>query len=347
VKRRAVSAWWDEQMNPSHTTEADWRLEFRVPRTVFNNVVNAISSHMVFDAPVNVGARKLAVDKQLACFLLRIGGNLPVAKIRRRLGMSESSVTQSVRRVALAIQNRLGHVVSMPRNGTTRKTAVKAMFETAEYGLRDAVGIVDCTHIPCTVPVAERRAGNIAAYLDRKGRPTLTFQAITTPEASPRFLSLSGGVPGSAYDTRILQDSIVYKHLGEFLEGDEFLMGDCGYTLRPFMMRGWANTELKADDPLSKDRRSFNRFYSSVRISVERAFGILKARFRALSQNITMRNENDYRACVMACCILHNLCAEANAVRVFAFHRCLLFHQINSLSLALTPSPPPPTAESS
>ena len=55
VKRRAVSAWWDEQMNPSHTTEADWRLEFRVPRAVLNQVVNAISSHMVFDAPVGAG----------------------------------------------------------------------------------------------------------------------------------------------------------------------------------------------------------------------------------------------------------------------------------------------------
>ena len=56
-----------------------------------------------------------------------------------------------------------------------------------------------------TVPTRERCAGNIAAYLDRKGKPTPTFQAITTCEDSPRFLSLAGGVPGAAYDTRILQ----------------------------------------------------------------------------------------------------------------------------------------------
>jgi hypothetical protein len=328
-------------MSAVYTTEADFRKELRLPRGVFETVLEAIKGHRVFSVPINVGARQVGVDKQLACFLLRIGKNETVGVVRRRLAVSESTVSVAVRRVALAIQECLGHHVQMPLNGSQRKADVKAMFAKAERALADSVGIIDCTHIQITVPVAMRRAGNEKAYLDRKSRPTLTFQAITTPEKSPRFLSLSGGIPGSAYDTRLLTQSTVYKKLGSYLEGDEFLMGDCGYTLRPWLMRGWANSELDPADPNTHERRSFNRHYSSVRISCERAFGILKARFRALGAKISFRNEEDYVNCVWACCILHNMCAEANAVRLYPRAKT---SPRNELTLALAHPPTRPLA---
>ena len=328
VKRRAASAWWEEQMSAVFTPEADFRKELRLPRIVFEAVLEAIKEHPVFSVPLNVGARKVGVDKQLACFLLRIGKNETVGIVRRRLAVSESTVSKAVRRVALAIKQCLGHHVQMPLNRSQRKADVKAMFAKAEQALADSVGIIDCTHIRITVPVKERRAGNEKVYLDRKGNATLTFQAITTPEKSPRFLSLSGGIPGSAYDTRLLTQSNVYMDLDCYLEGDEFLMGDCGYTLRPWMMRGWANSELNPADPSTFERRSFNRHYSSVRISVERAFGILKARFRALGEKIRFRKEEDYINCMWACCILHNMCAEANAVRFYPRAKALARNEL-------------------
>ena len=152
---------------------------------------------------MNVGGREIPVDKQRACFFLRIGANENVHSILRKLAISEGAVSTCVRRVATAIGDHLGDYVTMPGNGTPRKAAVKKQFKTREPAFKDAVGIVDFT---CTtVPTGERCAGNIAAYLDRKGKPTPTFQAITTCEDSPRFLSLAGGVPGAAYDTLILQ----------------------------------------------------------------------------------------------------------------------------------------------
>lgn len=305
---------FSELMNPECFSEKDFKQRFRLPRSVFYDVLERIETHPVFHAPANVGCRKISVEKQLACFLMRVGGVEAVAKIRSELAISESSVSIFTRRVATAIINRLGCYVGMPRNGSKRKADVKKIFENRDIALKGAVGIIDCTSIPIVVPTRDRKDGNAYVYHNRKCQASLSVQAITTCEDCPRFLSIFGACPGSYYDTRIFYESSVYKNLGKFLEPDEFLMGDCGYFIKPWMMRGWSNSELKEDNPRNIHRRSFNRLYSSVRISIERAFGILKARFQGLSKKIWFRRLEDYQSCIHACAILHNICAEANAV---------------------------------
>ena len=312
-RRRPTAAWWAETMDPGHTTDDEFKKALRVPRSVFSKVLKGIQDHPVFDAPPNVGARALPVDKQLACFLLRIGANQSIHEIRKKLTLSESSVSVCTRRVTAAICDNLGHFVRMPRNGTPAKAKVAKMFKARDPAFKDCRGIVDCTHVNITPPIEEVRGGHLAAYVGRSGEATLTFQAIVTPERTPRFLSVSGALPGSAYDTRVLQKSYIYKNLSDYLVGDEYLAGDCGYSLRPWMMRGWSNSELPSSDPKTRDRRSFNKLFSNMRISVERAFGILKARFRAWASKITFRREDDYKTAFVACCILHNICAEDTA----------------------------------
>lgn len=60
----------------------------------------------------------------------------------------------------------------------------------------------------------------------------------------------------------------------------------------------------------------FNKFFSAVRISVERAFGILKARFKGLREVFYVRCQDPeaamhcYHMIFMACCVLHNVCAD-------------------------------------
>lgn len=335
LRRRPKSCWWEETMDPEHTDDDEFKQQVRLPRCVFFKVLEDIEQHDVFRKPANVGERGVGVDKQLMAFLLRVGANLLVHTVRKKLGISENTVAVSVRRVAEAIGDNLGYKMRMPKNGTAAKEKVKRMFARRDPAFENAVGIVDCTHVQIVCPTEAKSSGNTAVFLDRRGHVGLSFQAITTPERTPRFLNLSGGVPGSAYDTRLLQRSAVFQNLQEYLEGEEFLCGDCGYALRPWMMRGWAESELKAGAASTRDRRAFNRLYSGMRISVERAFGILKARFRSLGAKLHLRREEDYRSVVQACCILHNICAEFSAaVRyICVFSWCFLF---------LTPSPFPP-----
>ena len=58
---------------------------------------------------------------------------------------------------------------------------------------------------------------------------------------------------------------------------------------------------------LSQEQKKFNRFLSSARVVVERAFGILKARWRYLL-NCIDHNIEDLSDVIKSCCVLHNIC---------------------------------------
>lgn len=85
-------------------------------------------------------------------------------------------------------------------------------------------------------------------------------------------------------------------------------------------MTGFKKNELQNMMPFMRERyERFNRLFSGVRISVERAFGILKARFRALAQVFDARGADateTYHIVFRAACILHNVCADMKVVRL-------------------------------
>ncbi len=82
-------------------------------------------------------------------------------------------------------------------------------------------------------------------------------------------------------------------------------LGDSGYALRENMMVPFEN----AYDPDSVDsskERFFNYIHSSARITVERAFGILKGRFRILKKRLEFNSPIKSASLVTACIVLHN-----------------------------------------
>ena len=58
---------------------------------------------------------------------------------------------------------------------------------------------------------------------------------------------------------------------------------------------------------LSQEQKKFNRFLSSAKVAVERAFGILKARWRCLL-NCLDHNIENLPDVIISCCVLHNIC---------------------------------------
>ena len=58
---------------------------------------------------------------------------------------------------------------------------------------------------------------------------------------------------------------------------------------------------------LSQEQNKFNRLLSSAKVAVERAFGILKARWRCLL-NCLDHNIENLSDVIISCCVLHNIC---------------------------------------
>jgi len=81
-----------------------------------------------------------------------------------------------------------------------------------------------------------------------------------------------------------------------------FLLGDAAYPLSGNLI-----TPVKDTGSLTSSETYFNFCHSSTRMAIERAFGLLKGRFRRLKYLNIVQADKRARVVVIAC-MLHNVC---------------------------------------
>ena len=125
------------------------------------------------------------------------------------------------------------------------------------------------------------------------------------------FLDVATGFPGSIHDSRLLRHTSLFENQEILTKPEDIienarvrpmLLGDGGYPLRLWIMRPYIFTPM-----MTPSERKFNNSLSSARVSVERGFGILKARWRCLLKRLDCRVEN-ISAVIITCFALHNFC---------------------------------------
>lgn len=82
------------------------------------------------------------------------------------------------------------------------------------------------------------------------------------------------------------------------------MLGDSAYKLEKYLLVPYRN-----NGRLTEEELIFNTVHSKCRIDIERAFGLLKGRFRRLKFMETKRTEL-ISIYIAACVILHNLCVD-------------------------------------
>jgi len=269
-----------------------------VNKDVFNTVLDAIKGHSAF----STSQKATDIGKQLAIFLYRVGSVRPtVAKIASLFEVSPSTVVGITERVADAIIGCLGDEISMPTGGA--KLRVGEAF--AARGYPGAIAIIDCTSLRMVVPTAVNRAGNRDAYCNRKGVICQTYQVACGPNM--KIFSIYGGHCGTTHDSVLFTESPLYTQMRRLLAPDEYYMGDLGYTLRPYLQTGFNSKEVGSSPELAWYKTLYNRHFSGMRITIERCFGVLKARFPALLHGMWYRDRRMYSKTFHACCVLHNM----------------------------------------
>ena len=113
------------------------------------------------------------------------------------------------------------------------------------------------------------------------------------------------------HDGRVLRNSLIYQAASDnqrkeiLFPNGSFLLGDAA-----FPCLDWLITPFKDVGNLSRDQKKFNsKHHSPTRVHNERAFGILKGRFRKL-KCLDIINIADINNIVTAAVILHNICIQ-------------------------------------
>ncbi|WVZ57782.1 hypothetical protein U9M48_008124, partial [Paspalum notatum var. saurae] len=166
---------------------------------------------------------------------------------------------------------------------------------------KDCIGAIDGTHVLARVPAA-----NKAAFLGRKH--TTTQNVLAAVDFDLRFTYVLAGWEGSAHDALILADAIE-RNDGLSVPQGKYYLVDAGYACKPGFLPPFRATryhlrEFGTRRPQTP-KELFNLRHSSLRVTVERAFGALKNRFKIL-YNKPFHPYKTQVKLVLACCILHN-----------------------------------------
>jgi secreted protein with Ig-like and vWFA domain len=125
------------------------------------------------------------------------------------------------------------------------------------------------------------------------------------------------GIPSSLNDLNVLDMSATMEAVlkGKSLPNLEYVVNGNTYTTPNYLADGiypaWTMFIKTLKHSLStKDKRSSMK-QEAVRKDIERAFGVLVARFHILKQHSLPRNRNEILMIMKACVIMHNMIVEA------------------------------------
>ena len=153
-----------------------------------------------------------------------------------------------------------------------------------EYHFPQIAGAIDGSHIEIRAP-----PDNHEDYYNRQQFYSLVLQGVV--DSKLLFRHISVGYPGSVHDSRVLRLSgladlaekgEILKSPTKIIRGVEvrpMLAGDSAYPLS-----GWLLKPFSTRGNLLRQEKKFNKKFSAVRAVVERAFRMLKGRWRILAK---------------------------------------------------------------
>lgn len=124
------------------------------------------------------------------------------------------------------------------------------------------------------------------------------------------FTHCYAGEVGSVHDATVLKRSEVWDYLSknEYFPENTHLLGDKANPLLSSLI-----TPYKDNGHLSNQQKHFNYIHSKGRSVIERAFALLKNRFRILKY-MDVQNIDWGVKYIIVCCVLHNACILKNDI---------------------------------
>ncbi|XP_029176612.1 protein ANTAGONIST OF LIKE HETEROCHROMATIN PROTEIN 1-like [Nylanderia fulva] len=272
-----------------------FRQHFRMTPTTYNQLEQRLAPILQGD----VGMKShIPVRKQLLATLWLLATPDSYRSVGERFDMSKSSLNVSFMRVVQALNDIARDVIQWPRED--RLATVKQKFQRLSV-LPDIIGAVDGTHISIKEPYV-----NSLSYKTYKKKYAVILQAICDSELV--FLDCFAGYPGSVGDIRVFRNSDLWSEVQRdrqsYFPNEEYIIGDKAYPI----LR-WCISAFRDRGNLTAAQKRFNNILSTVRQVIERAFALLKGRFRRLKY-LDMNRMDMIPFVIIACTVLHNICLE-------------------------------------
>nr|XP_058964054.1 putative nuclease HARBI1 [Pocillopora verrucosa] len=299
--------WW-KNIWTGVAPEECWKENFRMSRAAFVNLVSELRPY-ISPNPKSPNHRALSAEKKVAVALYFLKDTGSLRMTANSFGIALNTASAVVNEVCQAISNYLGpKYLHLPEDEESMREKV-AEFE-AKFGMTQAFGCIDGTHIPIQCP-----SENSQDFFFYKQFFSLSVQAVCDYKGS--FMDVECKWPGSVHDAKVFANSSISAKLRSNklpctfqtpipggVKIPNYLIGDPAYPLLPFCMKEY-------DSCTSNEQVVFNNMLRSARNQIECAFGRLKARWSILTTKVGFKLEA-IPTIIYACFVLHNYCEKHN-----------------------------------
>lgn len=210
-----------------------------------------------------------------------------------RFNVSKSSFHKSMKRTASALLKKMPEIVKWPNSEAEVQETSQRFGERSQF--QTILGAIDGSHIAITAPKQLPHA-----YFNRKRFYSVVLLA--SCNSNMEFNYVWTGNPGSCHDATVLRSCDLFTQSSERVRRGYVIVGDSA-----FPILRWLITPFRDHGNLTREQKRFNKAHSSCRVVIERAFGLLKCRFRRLLR-FEFRDFEVLVNSILAACVLHNIC---------------------------------------
>ncbi|XP_019222771.1 putative nuclease HARBI1 [Oreochromis niloticus] len=242
---------------------------------------------------------------EILVFLFWLASGASYRVVSRVFGMPRSTVHYIVHRVTKEVLAIRYLVIHLPTTPEDLEVVFRGFAGLARHrAFMKAVGAIDGCHIRIKCPSGP----DGQCYRNRKLFPSIILQAVCDHRG--RFIDTYVGWPGSVHDSRVLRHSPLYSQ-SVYPPPVHFILADGGY---PCLQRPLPLITPYKRPVQGVGAQRFNSHHSRARSIIERAFGMMKSRFRAIFLQALEVHHTFVPHVITACAILHNICLSAGDI---------------------------------
>ncbi|KAG2191676.1 hypothetical protein INT47_010268 [Mucor saturninus] len=256
---------------------SSYRANYRMGKRAFEHLVNELSAHEEFNL---VAPNTIPIYIQVATALFRLA-NCQIGYRQAYMLLGVSSEPARANAIAVGFGSNIGD------------------------RLNGVIGAVDGKNF-----IIHQPSPPTVGAMFRDGKNNYSVKLTPLCDSVLRLTYIKVGDSGRTHDAAAFRSSDIaseiLRHPDNHFPDNTFVIGDSAYPLGPNLITPFPESQCVLDSR----KRTFNRVHSSTRMAIERAFGVLVARWRFTSKYIYMLDQLKINEVITGCCILHNMCID-------------------------------------
>ncbi|CAN6198287.1 unnamed protein product [Urochloa humidicola] len=277
-------------------------------RPLYLRIVQAVEQHenyFVQKRDIN-GRLGLSCLQKITAAYMMISHGVPADFMDQYIRIGESTIIESLKKFVKAVVEVFGdeYLRSPNEHDTARLLSIGE-----QRGFPGMLGSIDCMHWQWkNCPTAWQ-----GMYTGHMNEPTIILEAVASHDLW--IWHAFFGLPGSLNDINVLHRSHLFANLAQgeapvvnyTINSHDYTMG---YYLADGIYPRWATFVKTISRPLGNKRKYFAKAQEATRKDVERAFGVLQARFAIIRGPARFWDKETLREIMTACVIMHNMIIE-------------------------------------